>query len=187
MTRLYTENWLSIAAGVYLLGMVLYGHHRGFIRLVVSMLAVVLSLTIVRASLPSVTGFLKENTGLQQTISENMKKSICAKDIEQLILKGEKVFYIDGSEIITPSAKDLAKNNEILFTTEVPAPKVETLEAKKVPSIEGMDSEMMLNFFRAMMDKGLLQEMLECLKPKNLLFEAELFLMLLPNLLLLLD
>ena len=76
MTKLYMENWLSVLAGVYLLGMVLYGHHRGFIRLVVSMLAVVLSLTVVRAALPSVTGFLKENTGLQQTISENMKKSI---------------------------------------------------------------------------------------------------------------
>ncbi|MDR0923158.1 MAG: CvpA family protein [Hungatella sp.] len=76
MTKLYMENWLSVAAGVYLLGMVLYGHHRGFIRLVVSMLAVVLSLTIVRVALPTVTGYLKENTGLQQTISENMKKSI---------------------------------------------------------------------------------------------------------------
>lgn len=70
------ENWLSIIAGLYLLGMVLYGHSRGFIRLVVSMLAVVLSLSIVRISLPTVTGFLKENTNLQQTIAENMKKSI---------------------------------------------------------------------------------------------------------------
>lgn len=70
------ENWLSVVAGIYLLGMVLYGHRRGFIRLVVSMLAVVLSLTIVRVSLPAVTGFLKENTSLQQTISENMKKSV---------------------------------------------------------------------------------------------------------------
>lgn len=72
MTKLYMENWLSVVAGVYLLGMVLYGHHRGFIRLIVSMLAVVLSLTIVRVALPSVTGYLKENTGLQQTISESM-------------------------------------------------------------------------------------------------------------------
>lgn len=76
MTKLYMENWLSVVAGIYLLGMVLYGHYRGFIRLVVSMLAVVLSLTVVRVSLPTVTGFLKENTGLQQTISENMKKSM---------------------------------------------------------------------------------------------------------------
>ncbi len=76
MTKIYMENWLSIAAGIYLLGMVLYGHHRGFIRLVVSMLAVVVSLAVVRMSLPTVTGFIKENTTIQQTISDNMKKSI---------------------------------------------------------------------------------------------------------------
>ncbi len=76
MTKFYMENWLSAVAGIYLLGMVLYGHHRGFIRLVVSMLAVVLSLSIVRVSLPTVTGYLKENTNLQQTISKNMQKSM---------------------------------------------------------------------------------------------------------------
>ena len=70
------ENWLSVIAGIYLLGMVLYGHYKGFIRLVVSMLAVILSLTIVRVALPTVTEFLKENTKIQQTISESMKKSV---------------------------------------------------------------------------------------------------------------
>ena len=70
------ENWLSVAAGIYLLGMIMYGHHRGFIRLVVSMFAVVISLTVVRASLPVVTEYIKENTGLKQTISETMKKSV---------------------------------------------------------------------------------------------------------------
>ncbi|WP_035293916.1 cupin domain-containing protein [Clostridium sp. KNHs214] len=102
-----------------------------------------------------------------------MKRLICAKDVEALILKNEKVFYLEGSEIITPSANDLAKNSGIIFTTEAPAPKIEHVEAKKAPNIEGMDVEMMLNFFKAMMDKGLLQQMLECLKPKNVLFEAE--------------
>lgn len=76
MTKLYMVNWLSVVVGIYLLGMVLYGHHRGFLRLIVSMLAMVLSLTFVRAALPPVTGYLKENTNLQKTISENMKKSI---------------------------------------------------------------------------------------------------------------
>ena len=45
------ENWLSIAAGVYLLSMVLYGHYRGFIRLAVSMVALVAALAIVHVSL----------------------------------------------------------------------------------------------------------------------------------------
>ncbi|NMM65363.1 DUF861 domain-containing protein [Clostridium sp. P21] len=105
-----------------------------------------------------------------------MKKLICAKDVETLILKGEKVFCIDGSEIITPSAQDLAKNSGIIFTTNACEHKVEQVEATKTVnpvSIEGMDSEQMLNFFRAMMDKGLLQQMLECLKGKSLPFEAD--------------
>lgn len=102
-----------------------------------------------------------------------MKKLICAKDIEAVILKGEKTLYVDGSEIITPSAQDLAKNNGIVFTAEAPAPKVQDLGVNKTPSIDGMDSEMLLNFFRKMMDKGLLEEMLQCLKQKNLPFEAE--------------
>ncbi|WPC41575.1 cupin domain-containing protein [Clostridium sp. JS66] len=109
-----------------------------------------------------------------------MKKLISVKDIEALILKGEKVFCIDGSEIITPSAQDLAKNNGIIFSTEAPEVKkqqpevkIQQQEVKKPLNVEDMDCEQMLNFFRAMMDKGLLQQMLECLKGKSLPFEAD--------------
>jgi ethanolamine utilization protein EutQ len=104
---------------------------------------------------------------------ENMKKLICAKDIEAVMLKGENTLYVDGSEIITPSAQDLAKNNGIVFTAEAPAPKVQDLGVNKTPGIDNIDSEMLLDFFRKMMDKGLLEEMLQCLKQKNLPFEAE--------------
>lgn len=102
-----------------------------------------------------------------------MKKLICAKDIEAVMLKGEKTLYVDGSEIITPSAQDLAKNNGIVFTAEAPTPKVQDLGVNKTPGIDNIDSEMLLDFFRKMMDKGLLEEMLQCLKQKNLPFEAE--------------
>lgn len=69
------ENWLSIAAGVYLLSMVLYGHNRGFIRLAVSMVALVAALAIVHFSMPKVTAYLKENTSIQQALSESMKEA----------------------------------------------------------------------------------------------------------------
>ena len=69
------ENWLSIAAGVYLLSMVLYGHYRGFIRLAVSMVALVAALAIVHVSMPKVTEYLKENTSIQQTLSNSMKQA----------------------------------------------------------------------------------------------------------------
>jgi len=100
-----------------------------------------------------------------------MKKLISAKSVEELIVSGEKTLYIDGTEIITPSAKELAINNEITFTTEdkglfkTTKPKIESVEDKKTTGIEDID--------RAMMDKGLLEELMENLKPKNLLFDAE--------------
>jgi uncharacterized membrane protein required for colicin V production len=70
------ENWLSIAAGVYLIGMILYGHYRGFIRLAVSVVALIASMTIVHAAMPVVTEYLKENTKIQESISNSMKKAV---------------------------------------------------------------------------------------------------------------
>ncbi|NFL85758.1 DUF861 domain-containing protein [Clostridium botulinum] len=92
-----------------------------------------------------------------------MKKLICIKDIEALIKQGETKFYVDDNVIITPSAKDLAKANGIVFSTEVPKCEVRHSEIPKVCA-DGMDSEMLLSFFKSMMEKGLLQEMLNCLK-----------------------
>lgn len=113
-----------------------------------------------------------------------MKRLICSKDIEALILGGEKIFCIDGSEIITPSAQDLARINGIIFTTEAPAikgeksndvvkSKVDTKETTKLSCLENMDNEMLMNLFKVMLDKGLLQQMLECLKGNKLPYDAE--------------
>ena len=41
------ENWLSVGAGVFLIGMVLYGHYRGFLKQCVSLGALVLTIVIV--------------------------------------------------------------------------------------------------------------------------------------------
>ncbi|NFH69398.1 DUF861 domain-containing protein [Clostridium botulinum] len=92
-----------------------------------------------------------------------MKKLICIKDIEALVKQGETKFYVDDNVIITPSAKDLAKANGIVFSTEVPKCEVQHSEISKVCA-DGMNSEMLLSFFKSMMEKGLLQEMLNCLK-----------------------
>ncbi|WP_252230588.1 cupin domain-containing protein [Clostridium sp. ZBS15] len=102
-----------------------------------------------------------------------MKKLICIKDIEALIKQGETKFYVDDNVIITPSAKDLAKANGIVFSTEAPKCEVQHSEIPKVCG-DGMDSEMLLSFFKSMMEKGLLQEMLNCLKKdKNMPYVSE--------------
>ncbi|WP_300382338.1 cupin domain-containing protein [Clostridium sp.] len=101
-----------------------------------------------------------------------MKKLISAKDIEALIKQGETKFYIDSNVIITPSAKDLARNNGIEFTTEAPISETKSCEVKlhetQKCSLDGLDSEMLLTFIKTMMNKGLLEEMLNCLnKPRT--------------------
>ena len=79
------ENWLPVAVGVYLIAMILYGHYRGFIKLAVSATALILTLFVVRAAMPQVTGFLREHTKLYTALEENMSE----------------VLKIDGSEAET--------------------------------------------------------------------------------------
>ena len=40
------DNWVEIVVAIYLLGMILYGHYKGFIRLAVSMAALIVTLVI---------------------------------------------------------------------------------------------------------------------------------------------
>ncbi|GAB6085141.1 cupin domain-containing protein [Alkaliphilus crotonatoxidans] len=91
-----------------------------------------------------------------------MKRLIVAKDVEAIMKQGETEIYVDGNVIITPSARDLAKANGIAFTT---TPPIDPLKAVKKTSspIDGIDNEMLITLFKAMMDQGLLQEMLNCL------------------------
>lgn len=101
-----------------------------------------------------------------------MKKLICAKKMEEFVSSGKTKLYLDSDMIITPSAKDIAKANGIEFTTEITVCEAQSFINQK-PSIEGFDNEMLLNVFKTMMDKGLLQEMLQCLKVNNIPYEAE--------------
>ncbi len=67
-----TEHWLSIGVGIFLLGMVLYGHYRGFVKQAVTMGALVISITVVHVAMPYVSTALKENTGIHQAIGQSL-------------------------------------------------------------------------------------------------------------------
>lgn len=95
-----------------------------------------------------------------------MKKLICAKDVETAEKQGQKIVYIDCDTILTPSAKDAARNLGITFSTDVPpcAPKA-VCETKVCDS--PMDSDMIYNVFKAMMEKGLLNGILDSAAPSK--------------------
>ena len=95
-----------------------------------------------------------------------MKKLICAKDVEAVVKEGKKVLYIDCDTIVTPSAKDAAKSAGIELSTDAPAavPAAVCCEAKaeavKAAGVE-IDSNMIYNVLKLMMEKGLLQGVFE--------------------------
>ena len=86
-----------------------------------------------------------------------MKRLVCANDMEAFVNSGKKTFFIEEDVILTPSAKDIAKNNGIEFTTK----KVNEKE------IENLDGEKILDIFKAMINEGLLQEILKTLTNAN--------------------
>lgn len=66
------EHWLAVGVGIFLLSMVLYGHYRGFLRLALTMTALLLSLTVVHFASPYVTGVLKQNSGIHRAIGQGL-------------------------------------------------------------------------------------------------------------------
>ena len=66
------EHWLSVGVGAYLLAMVLYGHYRGFLKMAVTMTALIFSLIAVQVAMPYVTDALRENTGIHRAIGQGL-------------------------------------------------------------------------------------------------------------------
>ena len=99
-----------------------------------------------------------------------MKKLICANDIEKLIVNGEKEIYIGKNVILTPSAIDIAKNNEIeiIFNSQAIKEKKED-KMEKVEKItpKNVDTQQMLDLFRVIIKEGLLQDMIKQLTAEN--------------------
>lgn len=104
------EHWLSVGVGVFLLAMILYGHNRGFLRMAVSMLALVAGMVVVPAAMPYVTGFLNENTGIRQTIGKRLTD-----------MAGGSVFF-EQNAVLSP-----ARRRELIESLKLPEQMKESL------------------------------------------------------------
>lgn len=70
------QNWLAIAAAVYLAAMILIGHYKGFIRMAVSAASLIITLTAVNLAMPQVTSYLKQHTEVYQTMEDAIGNAI---------------------------------------------------------------------------------------------------------------
>lgn len=72
----YSDRWLEIAVAVFLIGMMLYGHYKGFIRMAVSAAALIITFAAVHVALPQVTDWLKQETPVYEAVKGGMEKAI---------------------------------------------------------------------------------------------------------------
>lgn len=76
MGALWSETWLSLAVGGFLLAMVLWGHYRGFLRMALTTIALVVSLIVVPVIRPYITDGIKENTAIQQALGDMVRELV---------------------------------------------------------------------------------------------------------------
>lgn len=105
------ENWLSIAVAVYLIGMVLYGHYKGFIKLAVSAVALIITFAAIHVAMPQVTDFLKNNTKIYSTFEESMKDALKIEDSADSAEPSGQRTIIEGLELPKQLKEALLENN----------------------------------------------------------------------------
>ncbi|MCI8951209.1 MAG: CvpA family protein [Lachnospiraceae bacterium] len=113
ITEFLQEHWVSVLMASYLIGMMLYGHRRGFLHLAVSMAALVLSLFVVHFAMPQVRTFVKENTGIHQRLQETMIRAAGLDGLsdEKLVLPAQQREAIENSKLPEIIKSVLVENN----------------------------------------------------------------------------
>ncbi len=106
------EHWLSAVVGVFLVGMMLYGHYRGFLRQCISVGALVITLVVVKFAAPYVSEQVKQNPQMRQAVSGVMLDVL---GLEEETESGESEPSYERSEIeslnLPQSVKDMLIEN----------------------------------------------------------------------------
>lgn len=106
------EHWLSFAVGIFLLAMVLYGHYRGFLRMAVTLLAVVLSIVTVRVAVPYVSDYLKENTQIRQAVAQAVRNAAgIPEETADVPLPAQQIQLIEEMNLPEQMKQILIENN----------------------------------------------------------------------------
>ena len=110
-------NWFALLVGVFLTGFMLYGHNCGFLRLSISIAAVLITAILTRLAMPYVTVWVKENTGL-----ESMLENMIARNIVLEAVSGtgtpspeEQLIVIDSMSIPEGLREWVKENNTELI------------------------------------------------------------------------
>lgn len=102
------RNWLEITVGIYLLGMILYGHYRGFVRQALSIVSLIATFGIVNAAMPQMCTFLKEHTPIVSLIEETVTEKI---SVEDMLFPEQQTQMMESLELPDTLKQFLIENN----------------------------------------------------------------------------
>ncbi len=107
-------NNLLFASVIFYIGaMTLWGHKKGFFRIAVSLLSLVITLSFSSMIFPSINSFIRENTGIEKGISNIMLENIGVDHISgEEMDKFEQEKAIDSLKLPKIIKDELIKNND---------------------------------------------------------------------------
>ena len=102
VTSWLDANWFPLLVAVFLLGMMLYGHSLGFLRLAVSLAALLITLVLVRIALPVAMDYVESDPKIRAVV-------------EQKVREKTGIDALDSFAIDTPEAQE-----QVIDTLELP-------------------------------------------------------------------
>ena len=102
VTSWLDANWFPLLVAVFLLGMMLHGHSVGFLRLAVSLAALLITLALVRIALPVAVDYVESDPKIRAVV-------------EQKVREKTGIDALDSFTIDTPEAQE-----QVIDTLELP-------------------------------------------------------------------
>ena len=104
------ENWLVIAVIIFLVAMVLYGHWKGFVRMSVSALALIVALGASHAVAPRISSYLNSSNTVTSIVERQVRDAIPLPE-EEPSGAAEQKEVLDGISLPGYLRTELVKNN----------------------------------------------------------------------------
>ena len=109
--EILSSRWLEVAVAVYLIGMMLYGHYRGFIKIAVSAMSLFITLFAARVAIPQAAAWLEHNTAVYETMKESALKASGLDEKMEEMAQTAGLAVIESLEIPDQIKKLLIENN----------------------------------------------------------------------------
>lgn len=113
MINFMQDNILFILVVAYIIFMTLRGHKRGFFRIAISMLSIIITLFFSSIIFPAINNYIKENTSIENGISKLMLENIGVENISAINANDEisQAAAIDSLALPKNVKNALIKNN----------------------------------------------------------------------------